>query len=97
MESAASFLPCVVDSSIERKLEPNTRAAVRSAGFRMICSDDEGALSSRKVQDFFKAEGTALVDSKTYAKQAEGAIRTVKKMFADRLRANKDKTKLGLK
>ena len=33
MESAASFLPRVVDSSLEGKLEPNTRAAVRSAGF----------------------------------------------------------------
>ena len=57
----------------------------------MICSDDEGALS-RKVQDFFKAEGITRVDSITYANQAKGAIRTVKKMIADRLRANKDKT-----
>ena len=58
----------------------------------MICSDDEGALSSRKVKDFFKAEGITRVDSKTHANQAKGAIRTVKKMIADRLRANKDKT-----
>ena len=57
----------------------------------MICSDDEGALSSRKVQDFFKAEGITRVVSKTHANQAEGAIRTVKKMIADRLRANKEK------
>ena len=57
----------------------------------MICSDDEGALSSRKVRDFFN-EGITLVDSKTHANQAEGALRTVKKIIADRLRANKDKT-----
>ena len=36
MESAASFLPRVVDSSLEGKLEPNTRAAVRSAGFAPV-------------------------------------------------------------
>ena len=58
----------------------------------MICRDHEGALSSRKVQDFFKAEGITRVDRKTYANQAEGAIRTVKKMIADRLRTYKDKT-----
>ena len=36
--------------------------------------------------------GITRFDSKTHAKQAEGAIRTVKKMIADRLRAYKDKT-----
>ena len=55
----------------------------------MTCSDDEGALSSRKVQGFFKAEGITRVDSKTHANQAEGAIRTIKKMIADRHRAYK--------
>ena len=58
----------------------------------MICNDDERALSSRKVQDFFKVEGIARVDSKTYANQAEGAIRRIKKMIANRLRANKDRS-----
>ena len=45
----------------------------------MICSDDEGALSSRKVQDFLEAEGITRVVSKTHSNQAEGAIRTVKR------------------
>ena len=40
----------------------------------------------------FKAEGITRVLSETHANQAKGALRTVKKMFADRLRANKDKT-----
>ena len=57
----------------------------------MICSDDEGALSSRKVQDFFKAEGITRL-TKTHANQAERAIRRVKKMIADRLRAHRNKT-----
>ena len=64
----------------------------------MIYHDDEGALSSRKVQDLFEAEDVTHVLTKTHANQAERAIRTVKKMIADRLRAHRNKlTKLGLK
>ena len=58
----------------------------------MIYSNDEGTLSSRKVHDFFKAEGITHVVTKTRANQAERAIRTVKKMIADRLRARRNKT-----
>ena len=58
----------------------------------MIYSDDEGALNSKKVQDFFKGEGITHIVTKTHANQAERVIRTIKKMIADRLRSNKDKT-----
>ena len=58
----------------------------------MIYNDDEGALSRRKAQDFFKAEGITHGVTKTHANEAERAIRTVKKMIADRLRAHRNKT-----
>ena len=45
-----------------------------------------------KLQDFFKWEGITHATTKTHANVAERAIRTFKKMIADRLRANKDKT-----
>ena len=45
-----------------------------------------------KLQDFFKWEGITHAITKTHANVAERAIRTFKKMIADRLRANKDKT-----
>ena len=62
----------------------------------MIYNDDEGALSSRKAQDFFKAEGITHVVTKTHANEAERAIRTVKKMIADRLRAHRNKTRVEM-
>ena len=58
----------------------------------MIYSDDEGALNSKKSQEFFKAEGITHIVSKIDVNQAERAIRTVKKMIANRLRKHKDKT-----
>ena len=58
----------------------------------MIYSDDEGALNSKKVQDFFKGEGITHIITKTHANQAERVIRSLKNMIADRLRANRDKT-----
>ena len=45
-----------------------------------------------KLQDFFKWEGITHAITKTHANVAERAIRTFKKMIADRLRDNKDKT-----
>ena len=45
-----------------------------------------------KLQDFFKWEGITHVITKTHSNVAERAIRTFKKMVADKLRANKDKT-----
>ena len=58
----------------------------------MMYSDDEGALNSKKVQDFFKGEGITHIITKTHANQAERVIRSLKNMIADRLRANRDKT-----
>ena len=57
-----------------------------------VYSDDEGALNSKKLQVYFKGEGIEHIITKTYANQAERMIRTTKKIIADRLRANKDKT-----
>lgn len=57
-----------------------------------IYSDDEGALNSKKLQDFFKGEGITHIITKTHANVAERMIRTIKKMIGDRLRVNKDKT-----
>ena len=57
-----------------------------------VYSDDEGALNSKKLQAYFKGEGIEHIITKTHANQAESMIRTTKKMIADRLRANKDKT-----
>ena len=57
-----------------------------------VYSDDEGALNSEKLQVYFKGEGIEHIITKTYANQAERMIRTTKKIIADRLRANKDKT-----
>ena len=45
-----------------------------------IYSDDEGALNSKKLQTFVKEEDITHVVTKTHANQAEGMIRTVKKM-----------------
>ena len=44
----------------------------------MIYHDDEGALSSRKVQDLFEAEDVTHVLTKTHANQAERLMRTGK-------------------
>ena len=57
-----------------------------------VYSDDEGALNSKKLQAYFEGEGIEHIITKTHANQAERMIRTIKKMIADRLRANKDKT-----
>ena len=51
-----------------------------------IYTDDEGALNSKKMQDFFKGEGIEHIITRTHASQAERMIRTIKKMIADRLR-----------
>ena len=61
----------------------------------MIYSDDEGALSSKKVQDFFKGEGITHVVTKTHSNQAGRAVRTVKRCLVKDLAQTK--TKLGLK
>ena len=57
-----------------------------------IYSDDEGALNSKKIQNYLKGEGIELVITKTHASQAERAIRTFKKMKSDRLRHNPSST-----
>ena len=57
-----------------------------------VYSDDEGALNSKKLQDFFKGEGITHIITKTHANVAERMIRSIKKMIGDRLRVNKDKT-----
>ena len=57
-----------------------------------IYSDDEGSVNSKKLQDLFKGEGKTHIITKTHANVAERMIRTIKKMIADRLRVNKDKT-----
>ena len=57
-----------------------------------IYSDDEGALNSKKLQDFFKGEGITHIITKTHANQAERMIRTVKKMIGDRLKHFKGTT-----
>ena len=57
-----------------------------------IYSDDEGALNSKKIQNYLKGEGIELVITKTHASQAERAIRTFKKMISDRLRHNPSST-----
>lgn len=57
-----------------------------------IYSDDEGALNSKKLQDYFKGEGIEHIITKTHANQAERMIRTIKKMIGDRLRHYKTKT-----
>ena len=54
--------------------------------------EDEGALNSEKLQVKIKGEGIEHIITKTHANQAERMIRTTKKIIADRLRANKDKT-----
>ena len=54
-----------------------------------IYSDDEGALNSKKIQNYLKGEGIELIITKTHASQAERAIRTFKKMISDRLRHHK--------
>ena len=54
-----------------------------------IYSDDEGALNSKKIQNYLKGEGTELIITKTHASQAERMIRTIKKMISDRLRHHK--------
>ena len=51
-----------------------------------IYSDDEGALNSKKIQNYLKGEGIELIITKTHASQAERMIRTIKKMISDRLR-----------
>ena len=57
-----------------------------------IYSDDEGALNSKKIQNYLKGEGIELIITKTHASQAERAIRTFKKMISDRLRHNPSST-----
>ena len=54
-----------------------------------IYSDDEGALNSKKIQNYLKGEGIELIITKTHASQAERMIRTIKKMISDRLRHHK--------
>ena len=51
-----------------------------------IYTDDEGALNSKKMQDFFKGEGIEHIITRTHANQAERMVRTIKKMIGDRLR-----------
>ena len=55
-----------------------------------IYSDDEGALNSKKIQNYLKGEGIEFMI--THASQAERAIRTFKKMISDRLRHNPSST-----
>ena len=43
-----------------------------------IFTDDEGALNSKKMQDFFKGEGIEHIITRTHASQAERMIRTYK-------------------
>ena len=57
-----------------------------------IYSDDEGALNSKKIQNYLKGEGIELIITKTHASQAERAICTFKKMISDRLRHNPSST-----
>ena len=57
-----------------------------------IYSDHEGALNSKKLQDFFKGEGIEHIITRTHANQAERMIRTIKKMIGDRLRHFPQKT-----
>ena len=57
-----------------------------------IYTDDEGALNSKKIQDYFKGEGIEHIVTKTHANQAERMIRTIKKMIGDRLRHFPKKT-----
>ena len=57
-----------------------------------IYSDDEGALNSKKIQNYLKGEGIELIITKTHASQAERMIRTIKKMISDRLRHNPSST-----
>ena len=57
-----------------------------------IYSDDEGALNSKKIQNYLKGEGIELIITKTHANVAERAIRTFKKMISDRLRHNPSST-----
>ena len=54
-----------------------------------IYSDDEGALNSKKIQNYLKGQGIELIITKTHASQAERMIRTIKKMISDRLRHHK--------
>ena len=54
-----------------------------------IYRDDEGALNSKKIQNYLKGEGIELIITKTHASQAERMIRTIKKMISDRLRHHK--------
>ena len=54
-----------------------------------IYSDDEGALNSKKIQNYLKGEGIELIITKTHASQAARMIRTIKKMISDRLRHHK--------
>ena len=64
IESAASFSTRVVDSSLEGKLEPNTRAAVRSAHFAVW-----GRLDSIQKEELAK---TCSGDSAMSAIAAQG-------------------------
>ena len=54
-----------------------------------IYSDDEGALNSKKIQNYLKGEGIELIITKTHASQAERMIRTIKRLISDRLRHHK--------
>ena len=42
-----------------------------------IYSDDEGALNSKKIQNYLKGEGTELIITKTHASQAGRMVRTI--------------------
>ena len=52
-----------------------------------IYTDDDGAFNSNKLQDYLKGEGIRSIITLTHANVAERAIRTVKKMLGDRIKA----------
>jgi len=53
-------------------------------------TDDEGALNSTLIQDYFKEHKIKHITTRTHAAVAERAVRTIKDMIYKRLENNKE-------
>ena len=60
---------------------------------KIIFSDDEGALNSNVIQDYFKTENIKHITTRTHAHYAERAVRTIKDMIYKRYDDDKKENK----